>query len=114
VRKAGEAIFFDQCAACHRSSGTGEATYFPPLKGNANVQQRDPTTVVRFILQGTRSASTAARPTPLSMPAFNWKLSDAQIAAVASYVRNSWGNAAPVVSADQVKDLRSKLRTSPE
>jgi mono/diheme cytochrome c family protein len=114
VRKAGEAIFFDQCAACHRSSGTGEATYFPPLKGNANVQQRDPTTVVRFILQGTRSTSTAARPTPLSMPAFNWKLSDAQIAAVASYVRNSWGNAAPVVSADQVKDLRIKLRTSPE
>jgi mono/diheme cytochrome c family protein len=43
------------------------------------------------------------------MPAFNWKLTDAQVAAVATYVRNSWGNAAAAVTADQVQDLRGKL-----
>ena len=111
IAKAGEAIYVDQCSACHRVSGEGVPDFFPALKGDANAQQSDPTTVVRVILQGARSVPTDARPTPLSMPAFDWKLTDAQVAAVSTYVRNSWGNAAPAVSADQVKDLRSKLRT---
>ena len=68
--------------------------------------------MIRVILQGARSTPTAARPTPLSMPAFDWKLSDQQIAAVASYVRNSWGNGADEVSPDEVKDLRKKLHAS--
>jgi mono/diheme cytochrome c family protein len=114
VGKAGEAIFVDQCAACHRTSGAGEPTFFPPLKGDANVQQPDPTTMIRVILEGARTVPTASRPTPLSMPAFAWKLSDDQIAAVASYVRNSWGNAAPSVSPSQVQDLRKKLHGKAE
>jgi mono/diheme cytochrome c family protein len=112
VVSAGQAIFIDQCSACHRANGEGVPTVFPPLKGNANVQQQDPTTVVRVILQGARSTPTEERPTPLSMPSFAWKLSDAQVAAVASYVRSSWGNAAPSVSADTVKDLRGAVRAS--
>jgi mono/diheme cytochrome c family protein len=43
------------------------------------------------------------------MPSFAWKLNDQQIADVATFVRNSWGNRAPPVSADQVADLRSKI-----
>jgi mono/diheme cytochrome c family protein len=111
VAKSGEAIYLDQCAACHRSSGEGVPGYFPPLKGSANAQQYDPTTVLRLILEGARSVPTDLRPTPLSMPAFDWKLSDEQIA-VANYVRNTWGNSAPVVSPSQVKDLRGKLPLS--
>ncbi|WP_197094632.1 c-type cytochrome [Microvirga massiliensis] len=112
VAHAGEAIFLDQCSACHRSNGEGIPTFFPPLRGNANVQQQDPTTVVRVILGGTRSVPTSARPTPLSMPAFGWKLTDDQIAAVATYVRNHWGNAAPAVSSDQVADLRKAVHAN--
>ncbi len=114
IGKAGEAIFVDQCAACHRTTGTGEPTFFPPLKDNSIVQQRDPATVVRVILGGARSTPTAARPTPLSMPAFNWKLSDDQVAAVATYIRNSWGNAASVVSASEVKKLRAAVKSGEE
>ncbi|WP_345817541.1 cytochrome c (plasmid) [Paraburkholderia sp. PREW-6R] len=40
------------------------------------------------------------------MPAFAWKLSDEQIAAVITYVRNAWGNAAPPITAQNVKDSR--------
>ena len=43
------------------------------------------------------------------MPAFDWKLKDEQIAAVATYVRNAWGNAAPPVPPDKVKGLRDTL-----
>jgi len=114
VARAGEAIFIDQCAACHRSNGKGEPGFFPPLAGNSNVQQGDPTTVIRVILDGTRSATTASRPTPLSMPAFNWKLNDAQIAAVATYVRSSWGNAAAAVGAGEVEKLRKAVHGSTE
>jgi mono/diheme cytochrome c family protein len=55
---------------------------------------------------------TNARPTPLSMPAFDWKLTDDQIAALASYVRNSWGNSAPTVSASDVQSLRHSIQKS--
>jgi mono/diheme cytochrome c family protein len=40
------------------------------------------------------------------MPAFGWQLTDAQIAAVTTYVRNSWGHAAPALSAGDVHKLR--------
>ncbi|PSC05947.1 alcohol dehydrogenase [Alsobacter soli] len=111
---SGEAIFLDQCSTCHRSNGEGTPTVFPPLKGNANVQQADATTVIRVILQGARTTPTDARPTPFSMPAFDWKLSDAQIAAVATYVRTAWGNVAESVSADDVGKLRRTLHAKAE
>jgi mono/diheme cytochrome c family protein len=43
------------------------------------------------------------------MPAFDWKLSDAEVAAVVTYVRNSWGNAAAAVPADAVSSQRKSL-----
>ncbi len=43
------------------------------------------------------------------MPAFGTILNDTQVAAVADYIRNSWGNAAPKVDADAVKKLREQL-----
>ena len=46
------------------------------------------------------------------MPAFAWKLDDAQIAAVATYVRNSWGNAAPAVHGRRGREAaRASCRT---
>jgi mono/diheme cytochrome c family protein len=82
---------------------------FPPLKHDVNVQQSDPTTVIRVVLEGARTVPTDKRPTPFAMPAYGWKLKDQQIAAVASYVRNAWGNSAPAVTADQVSALRKSL-----
>ena len=106
--RAGEAIFADACAACHRANGEGVPRFFPPLAGDAALQAKDPTTIVRIILAGTRSLPTPAAPTPLAMPAFAWKLDDAQIASVATFVRNSWGNSAPAGLAAKVAKLRRK------
>lgn len=107
---AGAAIFNDACSACHQSDGTGVPLMFPPLGRNANVQSADPTSVIRVILQGARTVPTATKPTPSTMPAFDWKLSDDEIAAVATFIRNQWGNAAPPVAVDQIKSLRKELR----
>jgi mono/diheme cytochrome c family protein len=43
------------------------------------------------------------------MPSFAWKLGDQEIADVATYLRNSWGNRASAVSARQVADMRKSL-----
>jgi mono/diheme cytochrome c family protein len=109
VMEAGKAIFLDSCSSCHRSDGIGVPHMFPPLAKNANVQSDDPMTLVRIILEGARTAVTDPRPTPSTMPAYGWKLDDRQVAAVATYVRNAWGNAAPAVSAADVKSLNTRL-----
>jgi mono/diheme cytochrome c family protein len=113
VMAAGQAIFVDECSACHAVDGKAAPRYFPPLVGAAVTQSTNPTTVIRFILSGTQTVATDARPTPLSMPSYAWKLNDAQVAAVATYVRNSWGNAAPAVAASDVAKLRRKVAAKP-
>lgn len=40
------------------------------------------------------------------MPDFGWRLSDQQVAQIATFVRTSWGNNAAPVTADQVKEIR--------
>jgi mono/diheme cytochrome c family protein len=94
IMNAGAAIFKDSCAACHKDSGMGEANLFPRLAGSALVQSDDPTTLARIVLHGSRAVATDTRPTGPAMPAFDWRLNDAQVAAVLTYIRNNWGNAA--------------------
>lgn len=106
--REGAAIYIDNCAACHTASGAGVANIFPALKGNPTVQAGDPTTLIRVVLHGTRNVATDPAPTGSAMPRFDWKLNDAQTAAVITYIRNNWGNAAPAVSADDVKKLRQE------
>jgi mono/diheme cytochrome c family protein len=107
--RRGSAIFFDACTACHLEHGRGQPGMFPPLQGSAVAQQQDPTGVIRLILAGTRTAPTRSRPSFQSMPSFAWKLTDQEVADVATYVRNAWGNRAPPVDAHQVEKVRSKL-----
>jgi mono/diheme cytochrome c family protein len=106
VMRAGAAIYKDSCAVCHRDAGTGEVHLFPRLAASALVQSDDPTTLVRVVLQGTRAASTSGAPTAPAMPAFDWRLNDAQVAAVLTYIRNSWGNAASSVGVETIARQR--------
>ena len=109
----GAAIYKDNCAACHKDAGTGEVHLFPRLAGSALVQSGDPTTLVRVVLQGTRAVSTSSMPTAPAMPAFDWRLNDAQVAAVLTYIRNNWDNAAAPVSESAITSQRSSLSNSP-
>jgi mono/diheme cytochrome c family protein len=107
--QAGEAIYVDECAACHTMNGGGITRLVPDLKGSPFVQQARADSLLHVILDGTRAVATDQAPTAAAMPAFGWKLSDAQAAAVASYIRNSWGNAAQAVSTDDVRAMRQRL-----
>lgn len=107
--RAGGAIYADACTACHLAAGKGQPGMFPPLAGSAAAQQRDATGLIRLILAGGRTAPTLTHPNFQTMPSFAWKLNDQQVADVATFVRNSWGNRAAPVAADAVADLRGKL-----
>ena len=106
---AGGAIYADECSACHGMDGKGVPFLFPALAGSPNVRSADPTSLIRVLMEGARSVATAGEPTSPGMPWFAWKLNDAEIAAVLTYVRNSWGAAAPAVTTDQVKSERAVL-----
>ena len=83
---------------------------FPDLAETATVKANDPTTVLRVILQGAQTVSTEREPTGPAMPGFGWQLNDAQIAAVATYVRNHFGQA-PAVDEAEVRKARSQEAT---
>jgi mono/diheme cytochrome c family protein len=107
--QAGQAIYRDVCSACHALDGKGVPNLFPSLAQSPVVRADDPGSAIRIVLRGARSVATAAEPTAPGMPSFGWQLKDDQAAAVLTYIRNSWGSAAPAVSADQVRDAREKL-----
>jgi mono/diheme cytochrome c family protein len=109
LMKAGAAIYQDRCAACHKADGTGVPYLIPDLATSSSPASRELTTLLRVVINGAQSVATKEEPTGPAMPAFGWQLTDVQIAAVATYIRNSWGHAAPAVSAADVHGARSSL-----
>ena len=104
--KIGAKVYEDECAGCHTSNGNGVAGLFPALHGSPVVQQDDPTTLLHVVLRGARSVGTDQAPTAAAMPAFGWLMKDDEVAAVVTYIRNAWGNAAPPVGASEVGKAR--------
>lgn len=107
----GSRVYENHCAQCHGEQGQGEEGAFAALAGNRAVLLRDPTNVVRMILQGGYLPATAGNPRPHGMPPFQQSLSDDEIAAVATYVRNSWGNSAAGVGTIDVYRARERRGT---
>jgi mono/diheme cytochrome c family protein len=106
---AGRAIYRDQCSACHALDGHGTPELFPSIAGSSVVRSENSATLIRIVLRGARSVATDSEPTAPGMPSYGWQLNDAQVAAVLTYIRNSWGAAALAVSDSDVQQARSEL-----
>ena len=108
----GAALYTQHCATCHGDNGQGlqesdslqsqGKVQIPALAGNRAVSLSSSANLVRIILAGGYAPSTAGNPHPYGMPPFVHVLGDEEIAAVATYIRASWGNAAPAVSGSEV------------
>ncbi len=105
---AGAAVYKRYCIACHEADGSGAPRIYPPLPGNALLQSVNPASTLRIILDGAQTVTTPRAPNAGSMPGYAAQLSDDEVAAVTNYVRNSWGNAAPEVTAGQVARARAQ------
>jgi cytochrome c oxidase subunit 2 len=90
----GETVYSQNCARCHGSEGAGSGGDFPPLVGS-DLVTGDPEPVIEIVVDGQGA-----------MPAFGDELDDEEIAAVVSYIRNTWGNDAGVVDPAAVEALR--------
>jgi mono/diheme cytochrome c family protein len=107
---SGAMVYLNNCNACHRSDGVGADKTFPALAGNSVVNAKDPTSLIRLVLAGSAMPSTAKAPSPIAMPDFGWRLSDADVASVLSFARSSWGNRGEAVTAAQVAKVRDTVK----
>lgn len=102
----GGQIYTANCVACHQATGGGLPGVFPPLAGSEWVNGKAET-LVKIVLHGVEGELTVkGTKYKGQMPTFMNKLNDAQIAAVVSHIRTSFGNAAGEVDAALVKKER--------
>lgn len=102
----GQALFVDNCVACHAANGLGVGNVFPPLKNSSSVQASKPDSVIRTVLEGAAMPATDVKPTGLAMPPFAGKFTNAEVAELVNFIRNSWGNRAPTTNASAVAKVR--------
>jgi mono/diheme cytochrome c family protein len=95
--QAGHQIYLARCQACHQADGRGLPGAFPPLVGSEWVTG-PPETVVHVVLDGLQGPVTVAGQTfNGAMPAWREQLSNQEIAAVVTYIRQWAPNAASPV-----------------
>jgi mono/diheme cytochrome c family protein len=102
----GAKVYSQQCAQCHGDAGQGALNAYPPLAGNRTVTMPSKVNLVRVVLNGGYLPATAGNPRPYGMPPFAHVLNNADIAAVVSYIRGSWGNQGDAISEIEVVQLR--------
>ena len=111
----GKAVYENVCGLCHNNDGSGKAGQAPPFVGSDWVSG-SPERMIRIPLVGLAGPlQVAGQSYNLSMPAMGAALSDEDLAAVLSYIRQTWGNKASIITPEQVKAVRAKVgnRTQP-
>lgn len=109
IDSLGARVYADNCMACHRSDGAGYNQTFPGLAKNSVLNDPAADSVVRIILIGHTVPATKAAVTEYTMPAFGWRLSNEDVAAVTTFIRQSWGNSGGTVTAQEVGRLRKTI-----
>ena len=107
IMERGDKIYRAQCAECHGKNGEGVSGIYPALKQNPVLLSASLSNSVRLILAGGFAPATKLNPRPYSMPPFAPFLDDAEVAAVLTYLRNSWGNKGDIVSPSEVNPYRT-------
>ncbi|WP_138989307.1 cytochrome c [Larkinella sp. C7] len=102
----GHKVYEQYCLTCHQADGGGVPNLNPPLKQTDWVQG-DKTRLINVILKGLQEPIEINGETfDNVMPAHDF-LSDKEIADVLTFIRNSFGNKADAITAEDVKKVRS-------
>lgn len=100
-------VLYNACSACHQRDARGLPGQYPPLAGSERLTG-EPGVPIRIVLDGfigPMQAGGARFDSP--MPPFRDQLSDEQIAALLSFERSHFGNAAPEVPVELVAQVRA-------
>ncbi len=103
----GEMVYKKYCISCHQVDGGGVPNMSPPLLQTSFILG-EKETLIKIVLNGLKNVDIDDQTYNNPMPALGSVLKDQQIADVLTYVRNSFGNKASVVTAAEVKVVRSK------
>jgi mono/diheme cytochrome c family protein len=107
----GKAVFESVCAPCHNSDGMGKPNQAPPFV-SSEWALGSPARMIRIPLAGLNGpVKVKDQEWNLSMPAMGAALPDEDLAAVLSYIRQSWGNKASAITPEQVKAVRAEIGT---
>ena len=110
----GKVVFEAYCGLCHGNDGLGKPGQAPPLAGSEWVNAKGFTRLTHIPLAGLNGTiHVAGKDWSLNMAAMGAGLSDADLAAVLTYIRGSWGNKAGEVTADDVNKIRAQIGKSP-
>ena len=111
----GKALFSANCITCHQANGEGVPGQYPPLAGS-EVELGDATNhLIAIVLKGLQGPVTVKeKPFNNSMQAWEGQYTDQQLAAILTYVRSDWGNNAPPITADMVKQIRDEFKDRKE
>lgn len=110
----GKKVFTQSCAVCHQTNGQGVAGQFPPLVGSEWVLSKDwhgDNHIVKIVLNGLQGPVTVmGAQYNNAMAPWGSVLKDDQIAAVLTYVRNTWGNQAAPITKEFVAQIREETK----
>jgi mono/diheme cytochrome c family protein len=107
----GKALFSANCITCHQATGQGLPGQYPPLAGSEIVLGDASNRLIAIVLKGLQGPVTIrGQSVNNSMQAWEGQYTDAQLADILTYVRSDWGNNAPPISAQAVKQMRDELK----
>src|SRR6202162_4283145 len=111
----GKALFSANCITCHQATGVGVPAHYPPLAGS-EVELGDATNhLIAIVLKGLQGpVMVDGKPFNNSMQAWEAQYTDSQLAAILTYLRADWGNNAPPITADMVKQIRGEFKDRKE
>ncbi len=115
--KLGKTIYAKEgyCQTCHQADGNGlTASQFPPLNGATKWVIGNEDRLIKLVLKGVMGpieVNGRSYPGQVPMTPFGGLLNDKEVAAVLTYVRNSFGNRASVISPEKVKTVRELIKS---
>ncbi|MBK4992220.1 c-type cytochrome [Pseudomonas sp. S37] len=109
IMQRGAQVYELNCMACHNVNGEGLPGMVTGFADNPGIRTSTGENLIATVLGGGKAVITHHNLTGAGMPSFDWKLSDEDIAAVLTYVRNSWGNAASEIQTPDVTRTRQEL-----
>jgi mono/diheme cytochrome c family protein len=109
---SGQQVYAKNCLTCHQSDGYGVPNLQPAITGGSWVKG-DGRALAMFVMTGGfNSAERKEGDSHNVMPAFR-QLADAELAALLTYIRQTFGDGASPVSEADVAEVRKTLPASP-
>lgn len=104
LMKRGQAVYTEYCKTCHQANGQGLGTVYPPVAKSDYIKNNPKATIIKEVVKG-KSGKVKVNGKEYNgvMTPIPKKYTDADVAAVLTYVYNSWGNPGGVITEADVK-----------